>query len=130
MQHLGRISFGRSGLLTVAGDVDHPVEVTRIAIEVGINCRVTFAPEVWAGCNPADLHADELLDAAHRNQHARLILVSLARSLRKMQNGQLLFRSNGPRRPLMLVAIAQGDDAAPEVLVTMAAKQRSVGACQ
>ena len=46
MQHGGRIGFGRSGLLTVAGDVDSPVEVTRIAVEVGINCQVHFAPEV------------------------------------------------------------------------------------
>jgi hypothetical protein len=121
---LGRIGFGRSGLLTVAGDVDHPVEVTRIAIEVGINCRVTFSPEVWVACNPADPHADELLNAAYRNQHARLILVSLARSLRKMQNGQLLFRSNGPRRPMMLVAIVQGDEVTPELMVMLAAKRR------
>ena len=125
MQHAGRIGFGRSGLLTVAGDVDSPVEVTRIAVEVGINCQVHFAPEVWAACSPASPYSDELFNATHRNQHARLILVSLARSLHKMQNGQLLFRSNGPRRPLMLVAIAQGDEVHPEILVSLAAKQRN-----
>lgn len=117
-----RISFGRSGVFTWSGGPDEPVDVTRLAAEVGIACRVFFAPEVWAYCEPEAPHADELMNQAERDQRARHILVGLARNISKFQGGRLLFRSNGARRQAMLAAEAYDDGYQAEITVKIAVK--------
>jgi hypothetical protein len=111
---------GRSGVLTRV-DADGPVDVTRLAAEVGIEARVVFSPEVWAYCEPACAFPDEVMNMALRDQHARHILAGLRRHLASFKDGRLVFRSNGARRSARLVAEMAGNVDLPAIEVALAA---------
>jgi hypothetical protein len=115
--HFGVVRSEKSGVLTSCPE-DGPVDVSHLAIAVGIDCRVVFDAPVWAACEP-EATDDELLTMIGRDKLAKQVLARLSKQLERYMDGRVAFRCALPTGRLALEAVAIGDELDPALQVQL-----------